>query len=108
MRYIADSNGYVKEVSFGAMITCDGSSCKNYTGGVPSGYSSLEDWFVAECEQLYRWKVVNGNLVMDAGAVAPAPPTYSELDMLRIRIDGIEKQVIYTATMTGTLREIEI
>lgn len=71
MRYIADSNGYVKEVSFGADITCNGNTCKAYTGAVPSGYASLEAWALAEVEKLYRWKIVNGNLTLDSSAVAP-------------------------------------
>lgn len=71
MRYIADSSGYVKEVSFGADITCNGNTCKAYTGAVPSGYKSLEAWALAETEKLYRWKIVNGNLTLDSSAVAP-------------------------------------
>lgn len=72
MRYIADSSGYVKEVSFGAAITCGGSSCREYTGIVPSGYSSLMDWFTKEGEYLYRWRVVSGNLTLVSDAKAPA------------------------------------
>lgn len=57
MRYIADSDGYVKEVSFGADIVCDGQVCTEYVGAVPTGYASLEAWFIEEIEKLYRWKV---------------------------------------------------
>ncbi len=71
MRYIADSNGYVKEVSFGATIVCEGRGCTEYTGLVPSGYSSLMDWFTRECETLYRWQIVGGNLTL--AATAPEP-----------------------------------
>lgn len=71
MRYIADSNGYVKEVSFGADIVCDGQECTEYTGAVPTGYASLEAWFMEEIEKLYRWKIVGGNLTLDSAAVAP-------------------------------------
>ncbi len=71
MRYIADSNGYVKEVSFGAMIVCEGRGCTEYTGTVPSGYSKLEYWYIAECDKLYRWKIVGGNLTLDPDATAP-------------------------------------
>ncbi|MBR5862290.1 MAG: hypothetical protein IKZ08_03075 [Bacteroidales bacterium] len=76
MRYIADSNGYVKEVSFGADIACDGQMCTEYTGAVPSGYTSLEEWFLEELDKLYRWKIVSGNLTLDSAAVAPVetPP----------------------------------
>lgn len=71
MRYIADSNGYLQEVSFGADITCGDNTCTEYTGGVPSGYTSLEAWYLSEADKLYRWKVVNGELTLDSSAVAP-------------------------------------
>ncbi len=72
MRYIADANGYLKEVSFGASIECNGAGCTEYTGSVPSGYDSLVDWFVAEAGKLYRWKIVDGELTLDSTATAPA------------------------------------
>lgn len=74
MRYIADSDGYVKEVSFGADIVCDGQECTEYTGAVPTGYASLEAWFMEELERLYRWKIVGGELTLDSTAVAPYDP----------------------------------
>lgn len=73
MRYIVDSAGHVKNISFGGLITCGGVNCAEYTGAVPAGYNSLEGWFLAECEQLYRWRIVNGNLSLDSEAEAPAP-----------------------------------
>lgn len=72
MRYIADSSGYLKEVAFGCQLTCSGNTCTEYTGSVPSGYTSLEDWYVKESEKLYRWKIVSGNLTLDSSATAPA------------------------------------
>lgn len=75
MRYIADSNGYLKEVSFGASIVCEGEACKEYTGEIPGGYSSLEAWFAAECENLYQWMIdADGNLECDSSADAPEDP----------------------------------
>lgn len=71
MRYIANSSGYLQEVSFGAEITCNGQSCTEYTGAVPDGYTSLAAWAVAECERLHKWKVEDGNLVEDASAPDP-------------------------------------
>lgn len=73
MRYIADSNGYLQEVSFGAEITCGDASCVEYTGSVPEDYASLEAWYIAECERLYRWKIVSGELTLDAAATVPTP-----------------------------------
>lgn len=82
MRYIADANGYVKEVSFGAIIACSSDSCTEYIGNVPSGYSSLIDWFTREGETLHRWKIVANNLTLDPSAPEPMtewenPPLYS-------------------------------
>lgn len=71
MRYITDFDGYVKQLSFGADIECDGLGCTEYTGAVPTGYTSLEDWYLEEADKLYRWKIVDGNLTLDSTAVAP-------------------------------------
>ena len=72
MRYIANSSGYLLQVSFGATIQCNGKTCTAYTGGVPEGYDSLADWFSQEAEKLYRWKIVNGELTLDSSAAAPS------------------------------------
>lgn len=77
MRYIADSAGYVKEVSFGAVITCGDSECVEYTGAVPEGYTSLEDWFNACGGELWQWMIVDGNLTLDPSAEPPAEHGYS-------------------------------
>ena len=73
MRYIVDVSGFVKNISFGGLISCGGVNCAEYTGAIPEGYDSLEEWFLAECECLYRWKIVGGNLTLDAEASAPDP-----------------------------------
>lgn len=75
MRYITNSKGYLQEVSFGADVTCGGQNCTEYTGAVPDGYKTIEDWFLQEHESLYRWKIVSGNLVMDGSTLAPAEYT---------------------------------
>ena len=73
MRYIVDASGFVKNISFGGLISCGGVNCAEYTGVIPEGYDSLEEWFLAECEHLYRWKIVGGNLISDDEAEAPPP-----------------------------------
>ena len=72
MRYITDENDYLKEVAFGCLLSCGGYECTEYTGSVPSGYTSLENWYLNESEKLYRWKIVNGELTLDSSATAPA------------------------------------
>lgn len=74
MRYITDSNGYLLEVSFGAVIQCGGKGCTEYTGGVPSGYSSLVDWFAKEGDKLYRWKIAGGQLTLDSSVPVKSEP----------------------------------
>ena len=71
MRYIADDNGYLLQVSFGAMIECNGRSCTEYTGDVPDGYSSLAAWFTKEGDKLHRWHIVEGDLTLDSSAADP-------------------------------------
>lgn len=72
MRYITDDNGRLLYVSFGADIVCDGQSCTGYTGSVPTGYASLEAWYLAQADQLHKWAVVAGELTLDDTAAAPA------------------------------------
>lgn len=71
MRIITDSDGRVLDVSFGALISCGGQDGADYTGTVPTGYTSLEDWYTKEGDKLYRWKIVDGELTLDSSAVAP-------------------------------------
>lgn len=71
MRIITDSDGRVLDVSFGALISCGGQDGADYTGTVPTGYTSLEDWFIKEADKLYRWTVVDGELTLDSSATAP-------------------------------------
>lgn len=90
MRYIADSAGYVKEVSFGAEIACGGSECVEYTGAVPEGYTSLEDWFNACGGELWRWMIVDGNLTLDPSAEPPADPGVSDSGIIYVEsVDDI-------------------
>lgn len=74
MRYTLTGTGYVQSVSFGADVTCDGATCMEYTGPVPSGYSDLLDWFTREGEHLYRWRVDGGILLLDSSVAEPELP----------------------------------
>lgn len=72
MRYITNADGYLVTVSFGGDVECDWGICTEYGGRVPTGYTSLEAWYVGESEKLHRWKVVDGQLTRDEEA--PVPP----------------------------------
>lgn len=65
LRYILDNNGYLYDVSIGADISCDFGACVEYAGTVPTGYETIDEWFLGECEKLNAWKIVDGNLVFD-------------------------------------------
>lgn len=85
MRYIADSNGYLLDVSFGGDIACGGASCVEYAGDVPAGYDTLAAWYLANAETLYRWRVVSGSLTEDTSKAPPPAfgqyaPQYSKIN----------------------------
>ena len=65
MRYIL-KDGYIDEISFGATIECKNQTCTEYTGTIPAGYTSLQEWVIGEDGKLNAWKMVDGNLVFDS------------------------------------------
>ena len=71
MRYIINDKSYVLAVSFGCELSFADCDCTEYTGKVPSGWNSLEEWYEDEGGNLWRWKIVGGNLTLDSSAVAP-------------------------------------
>ena len=64
MRYILDSEGYIEATTFGGFITCNNNTCTEYTGSVPSGYETLEEWNTNA--NIRAYKIENGNLVYDS------------------------------------------
>lgn len=64
MRYILDDNNYIKAISFGSRMECYGKECVEYTGSVPSGYSTLGEWASNAVIQAYY--ISEGELVYDA------------------------------------------
>ena len=65
MRYILDSEGYVYDIAFGSQIECNLGTCTEYTGDVPSNYTTIDEWAIGEIDRLNAWKIVDGNLVFD-------------------------------------------
>ena len=60
MRYKLDIYGYISAVSFGCYLN----NCAEYTGEVPTGYNTLEEW--AENDYVNAYYIDNnGNLVLD-------------------------------------------
>ena len=62
MRYILDDNGYIDSISC-TPFECKDKGCTEYTGTIPEGYSSLEEW--ATTANIRAYKIVNGNLTFD-------------------------------------------
>ena len=60
MRYDIDSNNYITNVYF----NCNSGTCVEYTGSIPDGYTSLEEW--ASNSNIQAYKIVDGNLVYDS------------------------------------------
>ena len=60
MRYQLGADGYISAVAFGCYLE----NCKEYTGTIPSDYSSLDDWATHACINAY-YIDSKGNLVVD-------------------------------------------
>lgn len=110
MRYIADDNGYLLEVSFGAIIIYNDCSCTEYTGGVPSGYDNLVDWFAKEGDKLHRWHIVEGELTLDENAPEPevyVPPVAPTCKWVPLWENASPNSVFSEQTMTLDLSEYD-
>lgn len=55
LRLILTSSYVVKAAALGCMFSCGGEECLEYTGAVPAGYSSIEDWYAKESGNLRCW-----------------------------------------------------
>lgn len=64
MRYILDDDGYIESVSFDAHIICKEKECTIYSGNIPTGYKSLEDW--ATNSNIRAFFISNNNLTYDS------------------------------------------
>lgn len=67
MRYILDDSGYIDSVSC-TPFNCKDKSCQEYTGTIPSGYDTLQEW--AQNANIRAYKIVEGNLSYDAAKAA--------------------------------------
>ena len=94
MRYELDENGYIYNVYFG----CFSGYCTGYTGAIPSGYRSLEDW--NENANIRAYKLVDGNLVYD-------PDKDAELERLCAEQDARYRHVTY-GEVEGMLNNLDI
>lgn len=77
MKYIL-KDGYIDEITFGATIECKNQTCIEYTGTIPSNYSSLEEWVIGEDGKLNAWKIVDGNLAFDSAKYSTLQTQYEQ------------------------------
>lgn len=77
MKYILDSSGYVESASCNP-ISCDDKVSKEYTGSIPSGYDSLDDWILNA--NIRAYKITSGNLVYDSARDAALQAEWEQLD----------------------------
>ena len=76
MRYILNSEGYIEAVIFGGLLTCNNNDCTEYTGSIPSGYESLEEW--NDNANIQAYKIEDGNLVYDSDKDAELQALWQE------------------------------
>jgi hypothetical protein len=103
MRYKLDQFGYVSAVSFGCYLN----NCAEYTGEVPAGYSTLEEW--ADNAYINAYYISNGILTLDSEKLSRIK-SQEEIDKVEnaplIRKDLFEseetlKKQYKKATVTG-------
>ncbi len=97
MHYILDNEGYVEEVSFGGIIECKNNTCSEYTGKVPTGYDSLENWFLEV--DIRTYKIVDGDLVYDSIREAELKERYEQ--------ETYDNSVVRHKDLYGLMKEIE-
>jgi hypothetical protein len=75
MYYILDDLGYIEEVST-HYIERDSKTCTEYTGAIPTGYETLDDWVLNANIRAYKLNA-SGNLVYDANRDAALQAEYN-------------------------------
>ena len=109
MRYETDINGYITCIFWG----CNSGKCKEYTGAIPTGYTSLAEWEANAVINAY-YIDSNGNLVHDAEReeelnLLAAQQAVDNAPVLRKEIYGqqeaLESQYL-KASATGKILEL--
>lgn len=103
MRYVVDENNYVKAISFGTIMEYNECVCVEYAGSVPSGWNDLEAWYFDEGNKLWRWQIVDGELVTDESAVPPDEGSWLGPDMYEaVKFTGANKTTLEVTLPGGT------
>lgn len=112
MRYILDENGYV-ELCSATKLVCEDRTCTEYTGSIPDGYETIEEW--AKNANIRAYKVIDGELVYDANKDAELQAQY-ELDASNNACASVgyvndkfsKSSTIYDDNMTKTTNDLVI
>jgi hypothetical protein len=102
MRYILDDSGYIYSVSCN-YIACDSKDGVEYTGTVPDGYNSLEEW--AARANIRAYKIVNGNLTYDANRAAALEAEWAKCKSGK-NIIMVRPSATYTISATNTTETV--
>ena len=106
MKYILDSSGYVENASCNP-ISCDDKVSQEYTGAIPSGYDSLDDWILNA--NIRAYKITNGNLVYDAARDEELQAEWAQFDCMgRVLFDGDSNGTITLNDSVNNYEYIEI
>lgn len=92
MKYILDSSGYVENASCNP-ISCDDKVSQEYTGTIPDGYDSLDDWILNA--NIRAYKISGGNLVYDSARDAELTALWAQYDCMG--------RVLFEGNSTGTI-----
>ena len=95
MRYELNEAGYLEKVFFG----CASGECIGYTGNVPEGYETLEDWYEDNCNNIKAWKIVDNNLAYDVSKDAELQKIYEQ--------EEIDNSCVTHKELYGLQKEIE-
>ena len=93
MRYKLDNDGYISSVYF----NCHTGSCNAYTGAIPDGYYTLEDW--AENANIRAYRIVNGNLVFDSEEDARLQSLWENQSQIK---EGTSSKILWTNPNIGS------
>lgn len=104
MRYILNDLGYIETISFSCEIECNGKTCTEYTGAIPTGYETLAEW--SENANINAYKIVDGNLTYDSNEDTRLQNLWANqqtTDVAGIIESGSNSNGHYTKFADGTL-----
>jgi hypothetical protein len=104
MKYILDDLGFIEAVSYHP-IECDNKTWLEYTGAIPEGYESLDDWILNA--NIRAYKIVENNLTYDAARDAALEAEWEETTFSPALIQkNSNDKKMYATNANGECEEI--